>query len=83
MAALFLVIGVIERDAGTLYCSVLYFGPNGDLLGKHRKLMPTALERLCWGFGDGSTMPVVETPWGTSPSWIRPPIRLTTFNKKP
>ena len=62
--ALFLVIGVIERDAGTLYCSVLYFGPNGDLLGKHRKLMPTALERLCWGFGDGSTMPVVETPWG-------------------
>jgi nitrilase len=43
---------------------VLYFGPNGDLLGKHRKLMPTALERLCWGFGDGSTMPVVETPWG-------------------
>jgi nitrilase len=63
-AALFLVIGVIERDAGTLYCSALYFGPNGDLLGKHRKLMPTALERLCWGFGDGSTMPVVETPWG-------------------
>jgi nitrilase len=46
-ANLFLIIGVVERQAGTLYCSVLYFGPGGTLLGKHRKLMPTALERLC------------------------------------
>src|SRR5713101_4290803 len=63
-ANLFLIMGVIERDAGTLYCSVLYFGPDGELLGKHRKLMPTALERLCWGFGDGSTLPIIESPWG-------------------
>ena len=60
----YLVIGVIERDGGTLYCSVLYFAPNGTLLGKHRKLMPTAAERLIWGFGDGSTMPVFETSIG-------------------
>jgi nitrilase len=63
-ANLFLIMSVIERDAGTLYCSVLYFGPDGELLGKHRKLMPTALERLCWGFGDGSTLPIIESPWG-------------------
>ncbi len=58
----YLVVGVIEKEGGTLYCSVLFFGPDGSLLGKHRKLMPTALERLVWGFGDGSTMEVVDTP---------------------
>jgi len=61
---IFLVIGVVERDAGTLYCSVLFFGPDGGYLGKHRKIMPTASERLVWGFGDGSTMPVFDTPLG-------------------
>jgi nitrilase len=60
----YLVIGVIERDRGTLYCTVLFFAPNGCYLGKHRKLMPTAAERLVWGFGDGSTLPVFETPLG-------------------
>jgi nitrilase len=59
-----LVVGVIERDGGTLYCSVLFFNPDGTLMGKHRKLMPTAAERLVWGFGDGSTMPVFDTSIG-------------------
>jgi nitrilase len=59
-----LVIGVIERDGGTLYCTVLFFAPDGHLMGKHRKLMPTGSERLVWGFGDGSTMPVYDTPVG-------------------
>ena len=59
-----LVTGVIERDGGTLYCTALFFGPDGSLLGKHRKLMPTASERLVWGLGDGSTMPVFNTPIG-------------------
>jgi nitrilase len=59
-----LAIGVIERDGGTLYCTVLMLGPDGRLLGKHRKLMPTGLERLVWGQGDGSTLPVVETAVG-------------------
>jgi len=62
--AVHLVTGVIERDQGTLYCTVLFFGPDGALLGKHRKLMPTAAERLIWGFGDGSTLPCFETPLG-------------------
>jgi nitrilase len=60
----FLVIGVIERDGGTLYCTVLFFDPNGRYLGKHRKLMPTGAERLIWGFGDGSTLPVYDTAIG-------------------
>jgi nitrilase len=59
-----LVVGVVERDAGTLYCTVLFFAPDGSYLGKHRKVMPTASERLVWGFGDGSTMPVFDTPLG-------------------
>jgi nitrilase len=61
--ALHLVIGVVEREGGTLYCTVLFFSPDG-YLGKHRKLMPTAAERIVWGFGDGSTLPVFETPLG-------------------
>ena len=59
-----LVAGVIERVGGTLYCSSLTFGPDGSLLGTHRKLMPTALERVVWGTGDGSTLPVIDTPLG-------------------
>lgn len=59
-----LVIGVVERDGGTLYCTALFFDPAGRLLGKHRKLVPTASERLVWGQGDGSTMPVFETVIG-------------------
>jgi nitrilase len=61
---IYLVIGLIERDRGTLYCTVLFFSPDGAYLGKHRKIMPTASERLVWGFGDGSTMPVFDTPLG-------------------
>jgi nitrilase len=60
----YVVIGAIERDGGTLYCSVLFFDPEGKFMGKHRKLMPTAAERLVWGFGDGSTMPVFDTDVG-------------------
>ena len=61
---MWLVIGVIERGGGTLYCTVLFFAPDGSLAGKHRKLMPTAMERLIWGFGDGSTLPVIDTGFG-------------------
>ncbi len=59
-----LVVGVIERGGTTLYCTALTFGPDGRLIAKHRKLMPTGMERLIWGFGDGSTLPVTDTPLG-------------------
>lgn len=62
--SLHLVVGVIERAGGTLYCTALFFAPSGELLGKHRKLVPTALERVLWGQGDGSTLPVLDTPLG-------------------
>ncbi|MDF2964553.1 MAG: nitrilase, partial [Paenibacillus sp.] len=64
----YLVIGVVERDqefsTGTLYNSMIYIGPDGTLLGKHRKLVPTGSERLLWGQGDGSTLAVIDTPFG-------------------
>lgn len=58
------VVGLIERCGGTLYCSVAFIGPDGRLLGVHRKLIPTAMERLVWGQGDGSTIPVLDTSVG-------------------
>jgi nitrilase len=61
---LHLVIGVVERYGGTLYCSSLLFSPQGGMIAKHRKLMPTGSERLIWGQGDGTTMRVVDTEVG-------------------
>jgi nitrilase len=62
----YVVIGVDEREphGSTIYNTTLYFGPDGALLGKHRKLMPTGSERTVWGMGDGSTLPVIDTPYG-------------------
>lgn len=60
----FAVVGCIERDGGTLYCTALYFDGEKGLVNTHRKLMPTAGERLIWGFGDGSTMEAVDSPLG-------------------
>ena len=59
-----LVIGVIERSGSTLYCTALYFDPQSGLVAKHRKLMPTGTERLIWGKGDGSTLPVLDSQVG-------------------
>jgi nitrilase len=63
-AGMFVVMGAIERAGGTLYCTALFFDGARGLIGKHRKLMPTAAERLIWGFGDGSTMRVFDSSIG-------------------
>lgn len=60
-----LVVGVIERAGSTLYCTALFLDPRSGLVAKHRKLMPTGTERLIWGQGDGSTLPVVQTAAGS------------------
>ena len=80
-------VGIIERDGGTLYCTAVYLGPHGRVLGKHRKLMPTALERLVWGFGDGSTLQAMDTPYGKLGAVIcwenyMPALRLAMYQQR-
>lgn len=85
-ARMTIVVGVIERDGGTLYCTAVYVGPDGEFLGKHRKLMPTGTERLVWGQGDGSTISVVDSPAGRFAATIcwenyMPQFRLATYQQ--
>jgi nitrilase len=64
---IYLAVGVVERDAvtsGTLYCTLLLWGPDGTLLNLHRKLKPTASERLIWGEGDGAGLRAIPTDLG-------------------
>lgn len=82
---IYVVIGVVEREGGTLYCTAVFVSPDG-YLGKHRKVMPTAAERLVWGFGDGSTLPVFETPVGRVGAVIcwenyMPLLRMAMYSK--
>ena len=84
-------IGIIERDGGTLYCTAVYLGTNADgqpaVLGHHRKLMPTALERLVWGYGDGSTLKAIDTPYGKLGAVIcwenyMPAMRMSMYQQR-
>jgi nitrilase len=64
--AVWLVVGVQEREptGSTIYNTLLYFSPDGRLVDRHRKLVPTGSERTVWGMGDGSTLRVVDTGRG-------------------
>ena len=59
-AGINVVLGVIEKDGGTLYCSSAAINRKGQVTSWHRKLMPTAMEKIIWGMGDGSTMQTAE-----------------------
>ncbi len=61
-AGVMVVLGVNERDGGTLYNTQVFISPEGELLGKHRKLQPTFAERTVWGQGDASTLGVWPSP---------------------
>lgn len=66
-ASVYVALGVIEKvlaTRGTLYCTLLYFGRNGQLIGRHRKLKPTGSERLIWGEGGGESLIVLDTEIG-------------------
>lgn len=85
---MFIMMGVTERDSvsKTLYCSMLWFSPSGKLMGKHRKLKPTAAERLVWGEGDGTTLVSFDTEIGKLGGLIcwenyMPMARMAMYNK--
>ncbi|KAF2637741.1 carbon-nitrogen hydrolase [Massarina eburnea CBS 473.64] len=59
-----LSVGIVEKDQGTLYCTAVLIGRGGELLYTHRKLIPTAAERLVWGRGAGDGLKVVDTEIG-------------------
>lgn len=66
-AGAFVVMGVNERDPysmGTLYNTLVFISDTGDVLGTHRKLVPTWAEKLTWGGGDGSSLRVYDTAIG-------------------
>jgi nitrilase len=90
VAGVLTAVGLIERDphraSGTLYCTLVYFGADGRLLGKHRKLKPTGSERLIWGEGDGSGLIVLSTELGLIGGLIcwenyMPLARMALFGK--
>ncbi len=66
--SVYLAIGIIEKDGnnlrGTLYCTLLVIDPQGNIVHRHRKLKPTASERLIWGEGDGRSLDTHAAPFG-------------------
>ena len=87
-ANIFVALGVTEKESlgGSLHCSLLYFGKDGSLLGKHRKLKPTGLERYIWAESDGSTLTTLDTEMGKIGGLIcwenyMPLVRMSMYNK--
>ena len=87
-ANLYVALGVTEKDSigGSLHCALFYFDKEGKLIGKHRKLKPTGLERYVWGESDGSTLVTYNTEIGKIGGLIcwenyMPLARMSMYNK--
>ncbi len=87
-ANIFVALGVTEKETlgGSLHCSLLYFSKDGNLLGKHKKLKPTGLERYIWAESDGSTLTTLDTEMGKIGGLIcwenyMPLARMAMYNK--
>ncbi len=87
-AGIFVGLGVTEREAvgGSLHCALLYFDRRGNLIGKHRKLKPTGLERYIWAESDGSTLVSFDTEIGKIGGLIcwenyMPPARMSMYQR--
>lgn len=63
-AGVYAVVGLDEREGGTLYNTQLFIGPGGEIVGRRRKLVPTSQERMVWGRGDGRDLSIFDTPHG-------------------
>lgn len=63
---LFLLVGIIEKDLGSCFCTIVFIDPEQGYLFKHRKIVPTAMERVIWGRGDATTLPVPEITFNPS-----------------
>ncbi|KAI0320051.1 carbon-nitrogen hydrolase [Amylostereum chailletii] len=74
---LFLIVGIIERDGGTLYCTAIFVDPQSGLVGKHRKLVPTAFERIIWGQGGSDTLPVIEQQFTSKTAVVNAKLSAT------
>lgn len=80
------VLGMAEREGGSLYCTQLVLDDRGEVAGRHRKLKPTHAERMVWGEGDGAGLAVVDTPHGRLGAlncWenIQPLVKMAMFSQ--
>ena len=85
---MYLVAGITERESthGSLYCTTVYISPRDGLMGIHRKIKPTAAERIVWSEGDGSTLTTFNTELGILGGLIcwenyMPEARLSMYKK--